>query len=120
MGRKGILSLTASGKASPALRRTRPRSFIEWKTLRRWGKLPPWEADSAGYLLRLTRENAGLTQEELAQRLRCTQQAVAQAERWKSNPTVEFIRRWAKECGATLRLQLMPRGSQASSQASER
>ena len=106
MGRNEILSLGASGRASPALRRTRPRSFIEWKTLRRWGKLPAWEADSAGYLLRLTREEAGLTQKDLAKGLRSTQQAVAQAERWNSNPTVEFFRRWAKECGATVQLHL--------------
>ena len=111
MGRNEILSLKASGGSSPALRRTRPRSFIEWKTLRRWGKLPPWDADSAGYLLRLAREDAGLTQEDLARRLHRTQQAVAQAERWNSNPTVGFIRRWAKECGATVELQLMPRDS---------
>ena len=93
MGRHEIPSLKAdSGGASPRLRRTRPRSFIEWKTLRRWGRLPPWEADSAGYLLRLAREEAGFTQENLAQLLRCTQQAVAQAERWSSNPTVDFLR----------------------------
>jgi DNA-binding XRE family transcriptional regulator len=112
MGRHEILSRQAdSGGASPRLRRTRPRSFIEWKTLRRWGKLPPWEADSAGYLLRLAREEADFTQENLAQLLRCSQQAVAQAERWSSNPTVDFLRRWAKECGATVQLRLMPRAS---------
>ena len=32
------------------LDRTRPRSFAEWRTLRRWDKLPPWEQDVPGFL----------------------------------------------------------------------
>lgn len=84
----------------------RPRSFTEWKTLRRWGKLPPWELEPAGYLLRLAREDAGLTQQRLARRLGCSQQAIAQAERWNSNPTVDFLRRWSAECGQRLQVRI--------------
>ena len=90
------------------LNRRRPRHFAEWRTLRRWGKLPPWEQDVAGYRLRLAREDAGLTQAGLADRLGISQQAVAQAERWSANPTVEQIRRWAEACGLTFRMVLEP------------
>ncbi len=84
----------------PRLRveRTRPRAFSKWAALRRWGMLPAWEKTSAGYLLRLAREEAGLTQAALAKRLRCSQQAIAQAERWDSNPTVGYIETWAEAC----------------------
>jgi len=84
----------------------RPRSFVEWKTLRGWGKLPPWDLEPAGYLLRLARESAGLTQQELARKLECSQQAVAQAERWNSNPTVDLLRRWAAACGQRLEIRI--------------
>lgn len=87
-------------------RRTRPRSYEEWKALRRWGKLPPWEPLRPGYLLRVAREEAGLSQAELADRLAVTQQAVARAERWESNPTVQLLERWAEACGADLRIEL--------------
>lgn len=86
--------------------RRRPRRFAEWRALRAFGKLPPWEIEPAGYLMRSARQAAGLTQRELAERLRCSQQAVAQAERWESNPTVDFLRRWAHACGAKLEISL--------------
>jgi len=89
-----------------ALVRRRPRRFAEWKALRGWGKLPSWEIEPVGFLLREAREGAGMTQTELAQRLGCSQQAVAQAERWEGNPTVEFIRRWATACGSPLKIVL--------------
>jgi transcriptional regulator with XRE-family HTH domain len=76
--------------------------------LREWGKLPPWEIEPAGYLLRLSREKAQLTQAELARRLDSSQQAVAQAERWESNPTVDFMRRWAEACRSKLTLEFGP------------
>ena len=86
------------------LKRTRPRDFVEWRTLRRWGKLPDWESEPVGYALRALREDAGMTQQELATLLACSQQAIAQAERWNSNPTVLHLRRWAQACGKGLRL----------------
>lgn len=92
------------GISPPSARRNRPRSYGEWKALVRWGQLPPWEPTPAGYRMREAREIAGLTQAALARRLGCTQQAVAQAERWNSNPTVEFLERWAAACGKSLKL----------------
>lgn len=86
--------------------RRRPRRFAEWKALRGWGKLPSWELEPVGYLLRVAREGAGLTQAELAHRLGCSQQAVAQAERWEGNPTVELMRRWADACGSRVKIKL--------------
>ena len=86
--------------------RRRPRSFAEWKALRSWGRLPSWELEPVGYLLRLAREESNKTQAELARGLGCSQQAVAQAERWQGNPTAEFMRRWAAACGARLTIGL--------------
>ena len=94
--------------------RRRPRRFAEWKALRVWGKLPAWELEPMGYLMRMAREASGLTQSELARRLDCSQQAVGQAERWDSNPTVEYIRRWAKACGATLGIEFAGGGQSCS------
>lgn len=79
-----------------AARRRKPRSYLEWSTLRQWDRIPAWEDDPSGYLLRKLREGAGYSQQELADRLGCTQQAVAQAERWESNPSVRFVRDWAQ------------------------
>jgi DNA-binding XRE family transcriptional regulator len=90
----------------PTLTRRRPRSFVEWRTLRDWDKLPKREASVPGYLLRVAREEAGLTQAELARSLGVTQQAVAQAERWESNPTIGFVERWAAACNRRLEIRL--------------
>ena len=89
-----------------ALRRGKPRSFVEWSALRRWGKLPEWEVDVPGYLLRMARVDSGLTQSDLANRLGVSQQAVSQSERWGSNPTVDLMRRWLEACGRRLRLRI--------------
>jgi len=88
------------------LRRGRPRSFLEWRTLRRWDKLPAWEIDLPGYVLRLSREQAGLTQTQLATALGITQQAVSRAERWQSNPTVGLLTRWLAACGKRVMLNV--------------
>jgi len=87
-------------------KRSRPRSYVEWRTLREWGRLPPWEPLRPGYLLRAAREGADLTQEELAGRLGVSQQAVARAERCGSNPTVSLMERWARACDAELEIVL--------------
>jgi len=88
------------------LRRTRPRSFAEWSALLRWGKLPEWEANTPGFLLRQARVDAVLSQRDLAQRLGITQQAVSRAEQWSSNPTFDLMRRWLDACGARLELRV--------------
>lgn len=59
-----------------------------------------------GYLLRWARLDAGLTQQQLADRLGITQQAVSRAERWSSNPTVGLMRRWLEICGSRLGLHV--------------
>lgn len=92
-------------RLSPSLRRARPRGFAEWSALRRWGGLPYWEVEPAGYLLREAREQAGLSQADLGARLGITQQAVARRERWDANPTVELIRRWAVACGRPITIR---------------
>jgi DNA-binding XRE family transcriptional regulator len=92
----------------PPLRRRRPRSYVEWSTLRRWGELPEEERRVSGYLLREARERAGLTQREMAERLGCSQQAISQAERWTSNPTIDFMETWARAAGQELVLDLSP------------
>lgn len=84
---------------SRAIRRRRPRGYLEWKTLRRWDALPLWEETPVGYQLRAAREDLGITQSELGERLGCSQQAIAQAERWTSNPSVNFVRRWVRALG---------------------
>lgn len=91
-------------RLSSKVRRRRPRSYLEWKTLRRWGALPHWDGTPAGYLLRSAREEAGVTQREMGDMLGCSQQAVAQAERWESNPTVRFAREWARALDRELEL----------------
>ena len=112
MGTTRTLKIARGPEVSPSrpagvrLARGRPRAFAEWQALRRWGKLPVWERAVPGYLLRDAREQAGLTQEALAQRLGVSQQAIAQAERWEANPTVGFLRRWAGACGAKLRVEI--------------
>ena len=88
------------------LARKKPRNFLEWKTLRRWDRLPTAERSVPGYLLRLAREEAGLTQKVLASRLGTSQQAVAQAERWQSNPTIAFMMEWMRACGRKLTVDL--------------
>ncbi len=92
-------------RLSPDLRRPRPRRFAEWSALRRWGGLPYWEVEPAGYLLRTVREEADLSQAALGARLGITQQAVARTERWDTNPTVDLIRRWAAACGRTVAIR---------------
>jgi DNA-binding XRE family transcriptional regulator len=86
--------------------RRKPRAYAEWRALRGWKRLPPWEPEPPGFLLRLSREEATLTQAELARRLGTSQQAIAQAERWNANPTVDFLRRWARACGGVLRIAI--------------
>jgi DNA-binding XRE family transcriptional regulator len=86
----------------PRLERRRPRGYEEWSALRRWGRLRPGEQRVAGYLLRQAREEAGLSQAELARRLGRTQQAISQAERWSSNPTLALLEEWAAATGCEL------------------
>lgn len=91
-----------------SLVRRRPRSYPKWRWLRETGRMPEWEVLPVGYLLREAREGAGLTQRELAERLGCSQQAVARAERWESNPTMALVDRWAAATGRRAMVELRP------------
>lgn len=107
MGEQRAVTDTVQGFGGQLhLRRGRPRSFAEWSALRRWGRLPPWEEDVPGYLLRTARIEAGISQQELADRLGITQQAVSRAERWTSNPTIGLMSHWIRSCGGRLELRL--------------
>lgn len=94
----------------PGASRSKPRSYEEWSALARWGNLPAWEPLRPGFELRAAREAAKVTQAELAARLGVTQQAVAQAERPTSNPTIGFVATWARALGGrvTLAIQTSP------------
>ena len=96
-----------SSASTPQLTRRRPRAFSEWRQLRAWGKLPDRETNVPGYLLRTAREGAGLTQTQLSKRLGISQQAIARAERWGSNPTIYLLNRWAWACGQRLEIRLL-------------
>jgi DNA-binding XRE family transcriptional regulator len=104
-----------AGRRKTARRKTPPRrgapSRIPFGVLPRrppktWDRPPSPQPDPIGYLLRGARRKAELTQLALARRLGCSQQAVAQAERWESNPTVEHLRRWARACGADVTIRM--------------
>lgn len=101
---------SATNLPSLDLARTRPRAFEEWRAFGRWGQLPAREQEVPGYLLRAARENSGLTQRALGEKLRISQQAVAQAEKWSSNPTITFMRNWLKACGCDLKIAVKGRG----------
>ena len=92
----------------PVVGRKRPRAYEEWQALERWGRLSETERLVPGFLLRGAREAAGLSQQQLADRFGCSQQAVSQAEKWHSNPTVDFMESWARETGCQLILGLTP------------
>lgn len=56
----------------------------------------------AGWLLAQARRDAGLTQAELARRLGISQPAVAQLERFDSNPRIETLERALRAVGVEL------------------
>lgn len=91
------------------LLRRRPRSYAEWSALARWGKLPPWEPPRPGFLLRQAREQAGLSQVRMAERLGVTQQAVARAEGADSNPSFRLLEAWASALGGQLEWRIVAR-----------
>lgn len=66
---------------------------------------PGYSADYAVFLrlLREARESAGVTQEELAKRLRMTQSAVSKCERGDRRLDVIELRLWCATLGLSLR-----------------
>ena len=57
-------------------------------------------------VIQKTRQRAGLTQADLAQRVGTTQSAISRLENGHVRPSIETIERLAKACGATLELRL--------------
>ncbi|HKI85473.1 MAG TPA: helix-turn-helix transcriptional regulator [Thermoanaerobaculia bacterium] len=106
MNREAKETVRTPSGGRPFLHRRKPRDYEEWKALVSWGKLPDWETAAPGYRMRLAREEAGLTQKELAARLGVSQQAIARTERWNSNPTIRFLERWAEALGAHVEISV--------------
>ncbi len=63
---------------------------------------------NASSVIRKTRQRAGLTQAELAERAGTTQSAISRLERGHVRPSLDTLDRLAKACGATLELSLRP------------
>lgn len=66
---------------------------------------------SPNALVRSARQSAGLTQQQLADRLQTTQSAVAQLESNRANPTVATLQRALQACGRQLLLEALPEQS---------
>jgi transcriptional regulator with XRE-family HTH domain len=65
---------------------------------------------AAGYLIREARRAVGLTQAELATRLRTTQSAIARLEAPRSNPRLDTFERALSATGHTLEASLVHTG----------
>lgn len=61
---------------------------------------------TGGLLIREARLRAGLTQQELAERLATTQPVVARWEAGRSSPTLETVVRAVRACGLDLHVSL--------------
>ena len=59
-----------------------------------------------GVLLRQARETAGLTQEEVARRLRTKKSAISRIENHAEDVRLSTLRRYAEAVGARLQIQL--------------
>lgn len=59
-----------------------------------------------GILLRQARETAGLTQEEVARRLRTKKSAISRIENHAEDVRLSTLRRYAEAVGARLQIQL--------------
>ncbi len=84
----------------------------------RWMKNPgfraEYEAVKPTFELMMTlaevRSSAGLTQQELAERMGTTQSAIARLEGWSSNPSTSTLRRFAEATGTRLKISFEPIG----------
>jgi HTH-type transcriptional regulator / antitoxin HipB len=65
-----------------------------------------------GVLLRDAREQAGLTQEEVARRLETKKSAISRIENHAGDIRLSTLERYAKAVGCSLALQLKPRRAQ--------
>ena len=65
-----------------------------------------------GAVIREARERSGLTQAELAKRVRTTTSAIARYESGRIRPRFEIARRSVEACGFELRVEAAPPSSQ--------
>ena len=56
----------------------------------------------------LARSEAGLAQQEVAERMGTTQSAIARLEGWTANPSVNTLRKYAEATGTRLRIRFEP------------
>jgi DNA-binding XRE family transcriptional regulator/predicted RNase H-like HicB family nuclease len=87
----------AEGRTPPRPGRRLPKNGI-------WVEVPPLLA--VRLTLRMAREDAGLSQAQLARRAGVSQPAIAQLEHPDSNPTIQTLEKVARALGATLRVSL--------------
>ncbi|MDB5440869.1 MAG: helix-turn-helix domain protein [Caulobacteraceae bacterium] len=59
----------------------------------------------------LIEARGGISQEEVAERMRTSQPAVARLEGGKGNPSVSTLRRYAAATGTTLKIVFEPKGA---------
>jgi transcriptional regulator with XRE-family HTH domain len=71
------------------------------------GKYDPAPTVAAG-LIRLARDKAGLTQRELAERARVSQQVISAYETGRKEPTLPFLQRIIAAAGFEMRIRLEP------------
>lgn len=62
--------------------------------------------NAIGFELTAARRRAGLTQAEVAELMGTTQSAVSRVESGRSVPTIDFVDRYARALGVTIRLEL--------------
>jgi DNA-binding XRE family transcriptional regulator/predicted RNase H-like HicB family nuclease len=89
-----------TGDAPPRPARKAPRGKVLWV------QVPPKLAVKIA--LRWARQDAGLTQGQLAKRLGVSQQQVALLEKPDTNPTIDTLERAARALGARLEVDIHP------------
>lgn len=98
-------------------KRTVTRKFIPVeKSFRRWEKDPDFvrayrdleQEFSLAAALIDARGQAALSQEEVAARMRTSQQTVSRLEGGRSNPSMKTLRRFAKATGTRLKISFEP------------
>ena len=96
------------------------RKFIPVEeAIERWRKQPSFRAADAALedefalvaMIMRARAAAGLTQEELAERMQTTQGAIARLESGASMPSTRTLRKLAAATGHTLKISFEPRKS---------
>jgi DNA-binding XRE family transcriptional regulator/predicted RNase H-like HicB family nuclease len=101
---RGWLEATLAAGEAPARPAKRVRTPRGGRLL--WVSVPAKLAVKLS--LRWQRQQAGLTQAQLAKRAKVSQQQIAKLEDPDSNPTIETLEKVAKALGAHLEIALLP------------